>query len=181
MRMKLALAFAMALGLATAAAAETGTVVSVEGMNVTLRHEDGTQKTHPLAPNVTIRTESGERIAATDLGRLAERRVEVELDDADRITSIEVAGEGAAEPGVAGQPGATEEPVAEQPTATPPVAQQEPAMEREMEPSAMEREADEPRMAQAELPDTASPLPLLAIVGGLSLAGAFAARAYRRR
>jgi hypothetical protein len=181
MRMKLVLACAMALGLATAAAAETGTVVSVEGMNVTLLHEDGTQKTHTLAPNVTIRTETGETMAATDLARLAQKRVEVELDDADRITSIEVAAAGAAEPGVAGEPAPTEEPVAEEPTATPPVAQEEPAMEREMEPGAMEREADEPTMARAELPDTASPLPLVAIVGGLSLAGAFAARAYRRR
>jgi len=156
----------------------------VDGMNVTLRHDDGTQMTHPLAPNVTIRTEDGQTVSAMDL---AQKRVEVELDDVNRITSIEVASDDTGAGGVAAdEPAGTDEPgagaVADEPTATPPAAQ-EPGMAREADEPAMAREAeDQPgAMARAELPDTASPLPLAAIVGGLSLTAAFAARAYRRR
>ena len=147
MRTKVALAFALAFGLATAAIAaeSTGTVVSVDGQTVTLRLDDGTQVTHPIAPNVTIRTDEGTAIGSADL---AQKRVQVELDDSNRATSIEVV---------------TED------TAAAPARS-----------DALARDDDPDTMARNELPDTASPIALTALVGGLMLAAAYAARALRR-
>ena len=147
MRTKVALAFALAFGLATAAIAaeSTGTVVSVDGQTVTLRLDDGTQVTHPIAPNVTIRTDEGTAIGSADL---AQKRVQVELDESNRATSIEVV---------------TED------TAAAPARS-----------DAMARDDDPDTMARNELPDTASPIALTALVGGLMLAAAYAARALRR-
>ena len=160
MRTKVALAFALALGLATAAVAaeSTGTVVSTDGQTVTLRLDDGTQVTHPIAPNVTIRTDEGTAIGSADL---AQKRVQVELDESNRATSIEVVTEDtAAAPASPGDPN---------------------AMARDDDPDAMARDDDDPdTMARNELPDTASPIALTALVGGLMLAAAYAARALRR-
>jgi hypothetical protein len=159
MRTKVALAFALAFGLATAAIAaeSTGTVVSVDGQTVTLRLDDGTQVTHPIAPNVTIRTDEGTAIGSADL---AQKRVQVELDESNRATSIEVVTEDtAAAPARSGDPN---------------------AMARDDDPDAMARDDDPDTMARNELPDTASPIALTALVGGLMLAAAYAARALRR-
>lgn len=86
----------LACGLATAASAadSSGMVLAADGDTITLRLDDGTQVTHTLAPNVTIRAEDGATLTASDL---AQREVEVQLDASQRATEIQVTStEGAA-------------------------------------------------------------------------------------
>lgn len=157
MRIRSLMAFVLACGLATAAAAAelTGTVVSADEQSITLRHDDGTEMTHRLAPGVTLRGEDG---AALRPDAMMNQRVQVEVDEAARVTSIELAdSDGAAMP-----PGGTEDPTA-----------------RAGDPAAPDPADGE--MARAELPDTASPVTLAALIGGALLAAAYATRAYRRR
>ena len=60
--------------------------------------------THPIAPNVTIRTDEGTAIGSADL---AQKRVQVELDESNRATSIEVVtADTAAAPARTGDPSA---------------------------------------------------------------------------
>jgi hypothetical protein len=87
----------LSLGLASAAFAAdaTGTVVSISDTEITLRLDDGTQVTYPVANDVSVRVDSGEPIT---LAQLEQKRVDVSLDADRRATSIEVVA--AAEPEV---------------------------------------------------------------------------------
>lgn len=191
MRIQLLLSLALACGLATAAAGAevTGTVVSADDQSVTLRHDDGTEKTHQLAPGVTLRDESG---VTLDPNELVNQRVQVEIDDASRVTSIEMAEAGdTGMPGAAGRTG--DDPAAAprmgtaqergaqagDPTAMDPTGGAEDRAAQAGDPAAPDPAGGE--MARAELPDTASPVTLIALFGGALMAAAYATRAYRRR
>ena len=156
-RLLLTLALACGIAGAVAAAEMTGTVVSADAQSITIRHDDGTQQTHPVAPGVTVRAEDGTALRPTEL---MSRRVQVEVDDQSRVTSIELAA--ADDPMDRGVTGTTEERAAQ----------------------AGDPAADDPargEMARSELPDTAGPVTLVALVGGALLAAAYATRAYRKR
>jgi hypothetical protein len=157
MRMKSLVTLVLAFGLATAAAAAdmTGVVVSADGQSITLRHDDGTLMTHQLAPEVTLRDADGVAVTPDEL---ANRRVDVEIDEAARVTSIEVADADEA--------------------AMPPSGAEDRAAQAG-DPAAPDPAGGE--VARAELPDTASPVTLAALIGGALFAAAYATRAYRRR
>jgi hypothetical protein len=187
------LTLALACGLATAAAAAemTGTVVSADEQSITLRHDDGTEMTHRLAPGVELRGSDGGALAPVEI---TNRRVQIEVDEAARVTSIELADadEAAAQGATAGteagrmgddtgvMPGAD-------PTAEDAAADDDPTMTggtEERAAQAGDPAAPDPaggEMARAELPDTAGPVTLVALIGGALLAAAYATRAYRRR
>jgi hypothetical protein len=180
MKFRLLLTLALASGLATAAAAAelTGTVVSADEQSITLRHDDGTQMTHRLAPGVTLRDEAG---AALEPDALANRRVQIEVDEAARVTSIELADAGeAGMPGAAGRMGDDDVTAqVDEPTAADPTGGAEERAAQAGDPAAPDPAGGE--MARAELPDTASPVTFVALIGGALLAAAYATRAYRRR
>jgi hypothetical protein len=193
MRIRPLLTLALACGVAMAAAAAemTGTVVSADTQSITLRHDDGTEMTHQLAPGVTLRGGEG---GAMDPRELTNRRVQIEVDDAARVTSIELA-----DTGDAGTPGATAgaeagrmgddaaaapgadptEPADDAAAAADPTGGAEDRAAQAGDPAAPDPARGE--MARAELPDTASPVTLIALVGGAALAAAYATRALRRR
>jgi hypothetical protein len=158
MKMKALLTLALACGLAGAAAAAqmTGTVVSVDPQSVTLRYDDGTEMRHPVAPGIEVRGPDGGVMRPAEL---VNRRVQIEIDEAQRVTSIEVAD---ASDDAAAATGGTEERAAQA-----------------GDPAAPDPAGGE--MARAELPDTAGPVALVALIGGALLAAAYATRAYRRR
>jgi hypothetical protein len=167
------LILALACGLAGAAAAAemTGIVVSADEQTITLRHDDGTEMTHQLAPGVSIRGAGGTTI---DAGELANRRVQVEVDEASRVTAIELADAAEAMP-----PGAEPREGVDDPTAAAPTDGGAERAAEAGDPAAPDPAGGE--MARAELPDTAGPVTLVALIGGALLAAAYATRAYRRR
>jgi hypothetical protein len=167
------LTLALACGLAGAAAAAqmTGTVVSADPQSITLRHDDGTEMRHPVAPGVQVRGPDGETMRPAEL---TNRRVEIETDEASRVTSIEVADTGA-DAAAAGAE-AEDRMAQDDPTAT---GGTEERAAQAGDPAAPDPAGGE--MARAELPDTAGPVTLIALIGGAVLAAAYATRAYRRR
>jgi hypothetical protein len=180
--MLVTLALACGIAGAVAAAEMTGTVVSADAQSITIRHDDGTQQTHSVAPGVTVRDESGTPLRPMEL---ANRRVQVEVDDQSRVTSIELAD---ADEGEAAAPGAdpmdrTAQPEAED-RMDDPADRGVTGTTEERAAQAGDPAADDPaggEMARTELPDTAGPVTLVALVGGALLAAAYATRAYRKR
>ena len=177
--MLVTLALACGMAGAVAAAEMTGTVVSADAQSITIRHDDGTQQTHSVAPGVTVRDESGTPLRPMEL---ANRRVQVEVDDQSRVTSIELADADEGEAAAPGDPtGRTAQPEVED--------RMDDDMDRgttgeERAAQAGDPAADDPaggEMARSELPDTAGPVTLVALVGGALLAAAYATRAYRKR
>ena len=158
----LLLSLALTFGLAAAAYAadESGTVLSVNDTQITLRLDDGRQVTYPLASNVTVRAEDGQPLAMADL---SQKRVNLDLDDQQRAAEIEV--------------------VSDQANAA--AAQNDPTAAAPSNPAGDERaQADQPPqgdVAQNQLPATASPVTLTALLGGLSLVAGGVTRALRRR
>jgi hypothetical protein len=176
------LILALACGLAGAAAAAelTGVVVSADPTSITLRQDDGTETTHSVAPGVSIRGSDGTTL---DPGALANQRVQVEVDEASRVTAIELAD--SADVGRMGGDVSAAPPAdpAEAPddaaAADDPTGGAEDRAAQAGDPAAPDPAGGE--MARAELPDTAGPVALVALIGGGILAAAYATRAYRRR
>lgn len=178
-----ALALALVLVPAPSAFAEevTGTIVSIDDRTLQLRSEDGRQLRIELAPDARVQGADRGDMQASDLA--PGDRIAVDYDSSDPkrlVTDVQIH-----EDGPAGTP-----------------MQRETRTDGDAQPMADDRQGSAADRAdrtatgfgedaaaagqrtqttRRELPDSASPLPLIAVAGGLVLAGAVLVRIARRR